>query len=334
MKQIVFDSLWEKKIHLKTLSKEDLYREEVISYLAGYLTDRGDSFYHPKLIPEDFLTHHQKKGWKYLPSKNEIFESKVFWSDGLGFPKSESKKQFWNSKYSQAEWKRNSDCMELKPRRISNWEEIGILEPPFVLKKEFSLSGNGNLVFENKPIIGEEDRIQKWGYPLEAESWCDRILDFSTLWDLEKGRASLIGVTRMTIGKQGRFKSSTIGPGVLGEWEKEILDESKNCVLSLLETFEDWNQYEGAFGLDGFVYKSKGKTKIQPMSELNARYTLGRFHHDFRKIINFENSNISIFGISHILDKKNSEKENWITPKFDVEGKQLDWGFYWREDAL
>ena len=40
MKQIVFDSLWEKKIYLKTLSKEDLHREEVISYLDNDKTSK------------------------------------------------------------------------------------------------------------------------------------------------------------------------------------------------------------------------------------------------------------------------------------------------------
>jgi len=132
--------------------------------------------------------------------------------------------------------------------------------PPYVFKKFYDFSGKGHLF---KPI--------DLPYPVLAEPWVRRSLDFSTQWFLTPSQELLyIGSTVQKISEKGRYLGCVTGE------EKDIFgpyfSHFQTHVSKIHSLLPKLDGFFGNFGVDAFVYN---ENLLQPICEINARKTLG-----------------------------------------------------------
>jgi hypothetical protein len=141
---------------------------------------------------------------------------------------------------------------------LQHW--LDSVPPPHVFKKFYDFSGKGHLF---KPI--------DLPYPVLAEPWVERTLDFSTQWTLTPSQTlHYIGATVQKISEKGRYLGCVTGK------EEEIFgpffsffQEHVAFIYNILPKLEG---FFGNFGVDAFIYHTK---KLQPLCEINTRKTLG-----------------------------------------------------------
>lgn len=127
---------------------------------------------------------------------------------------------------------------------------------PKVLKAPYETAGRGHIFNLNQPL--------SWKTPLIAEPWVERVLDFSTQWN----KAKLLGVTLFENDPKGCYKKTYVQ-----EVDPFILQEHLSVVEPLVKRIQTMG-YEGHLGVDAFVYLWKGKKRVHPVVEINARKTM------------------------------------------------------------
>lgn len=127
---------------------------------------------------------------------------------------------------------------------------------PKVLKTPFGTAGNGHKL--------NPDVKQLYTYPLIAEPWVERILDFSTQWY----NGELVGVTLFENEPNGTYKGT-----YLGEVEPWALEEHLCIARPLVEKIKKMG-YLGHLGIDAFIYLWEGEKKVHPVVEINGRKTM------------------------------------------------------------
>jgi hypothetical protein len=168
------------------------------------------------------------------------------------------------------------------------WNEKEALEwtcqtpGPLVLKTCFGFSGKGHLLI---PVEMKNDatRIclflkqqQIGGLPLIAEPWVERLLDFSTQWEISKQREiNYVGATLCRNDKRGSYLATEVGDEQrLFGANLPYLFEHQSCARPLLVKMADLG-YFGNVGIDAFIYRWEDKVMLQPIVEVNARKTMG-----------------------------------------------------------
>ena len=103
------------------------------------------------------------------------------------------------------------------------------------------------------------------------EPWCERVLDFGVCGALGTSGRVIHAPHTLRSDPRGGFLGISLEPPMLEPAERARLDTIVTAVTDALAR----DGYVGAFGIDGFVYKTPTGRAIHAMCELNARYTFG-----------------------------------------------------------
>lgn len=168
--------------------------------------------------------------------------------------------------------------------------ELGVLLDSGIalVKGAFGCAGRDHLRVE----AGGETQALEWLERVLAEHgavvverWRERVLDFSALYEMEAGKADLVGMTVMENDERGRFLGSRVAP----KWGS-LLDDEVSAFLYREARVMDWYQekipavltellpgYVGPLGVDAMVFRNQdGGLGWTPVVELNVRMTMGR----------------------------------------------------------
>ena len=157
-----------------------------------------------------------------------------------------------------------------------------------LIKGAFGCAGRDHLRVD----AGEETTAREWLERVLAdhgsvvvERWRERVLDFSTLYEMEAGKVDLIGMTLMENDERGRFLGSRVAP----KWGS-LLDDEISTFLYREARVMEWVQekipaalaellpgYVGPLGVDAMVFRNADcSLDWSPVVELNVRMTMGR----------------------------------------------------------
>lgn len=152
----------------------------------------------------------------------------------------------------------------------------------FVLKAPLSAAGRARIRFQRDRLEQQSvrDRVEpffaKWD-GLLLEPWMDRVADYGALGLVSDRGVALLGVHEQHIGAEdGRFLGITLHlsappDGVNKEDEAALSVAARRAGEKLRDA-----GYRGPFSVDSWRYRlPDGKTRLQPIGEINARMTMG-----------------------------------------------------------
>lgn len=213
--------------------------------------------------------------------RNEWYEGKL-----LEDPIRTETSRYLNSKITQLDFRKHHSPLPAKV--ISSEEhlfaELEEAKLPIVLKSEFGLAGRNHIIFKSRSDSWKMSQVNKklFGFPILAESWVgdERFFDFSTLWDVRDGEFVYLTSTAMLIDKEGVFRGIRIGGSEL-PYANSFLPPVMDLVRDTKGLVP--KEYSGPCAIDGFLYREEGRIQIQPVSEFNFRYSIGRILWEVRK---------------------------------------------------
>jgi len=147
---------------------------------------------------------------------------------------------------------------------------------PCVLKTPLLAAGRGHLLLSKETKRQQaHDLFTNHGL-LIAEPWVDRILDFSTQWELPaQGSPIYLGATICENTKHGGYLGSVVGPeSILFGSYLPFVTEHLIHAKALLTHIQALGFF-GSIGFDAFIYRTLDGPCLQPIVELNARKTMG-----------------------------------------------------------
>ncbi|MBK1830719.1 DUF455 family protein [Verrucomicrobiaceae bacterium R5-34] len=172
-----------------------------------------------------------------------------------------------------------------------------------LLKAAHACAGRGHRkVLQNDPLEEHQAWIEKTlrhHGGLVVEPWLDRVLDFSSLYEINAGgKVQHVGMTRMENDRQGRFLGTVVhhkwGSDLEPELREFLFRESKvmpfyrqEIPAALTQLFSEIApDYSGPVGVDAMVFRhSDGRLGLRHVVELNVRMTMGRVALElFRKL--------------------------------------------------
>jgi hypothetical protein len=163
-------------------------------------------------------------------------------------------------------------------KQADHW--IQLQKRPFVLKTSLGVSGRGHLIADphtlNMTLIDRFlEKEWKENRPVVAEPWEERILDFSTQWEISSPKEiRYLGATICENDNLGRHKGNKVGKDeVLFQDRFSFLQEHADIARPILEEMAKMG-YFGNVGIDSMIYK-KDKPTLHPIVEINARKTMG-----------------------------------------------------------
>jgi hypothetical protein len=168
-----------------------------------------------------------------------------------------------------------------KAELLHSMEEIidwhGRVQGPKVFKTLQGSSGRGHLIVEDSDLPKVLRFFQKQtSCSVVAEPWVDRVLDFSTQWEIDqKTQCHYVGATLCLNSKRGCYKQSIVGPEEFlfkDHWNffQEHIVQAKKVVENIASL-----GFFGSLGLDAMIYKKNGELLLHPIVEINARKTMG-----------------------------------------------------------
>jgi hypothetical protein len=144
---------------------------------------------------------------------------------------------------------------------------------PLLVKPVFGSSGSGFMKII-KPHLEDNDKkrltILCGSDGVCIEKLLDRIDDYGINFNIDSnGLFSLYGMHKALISKSGKF-----GGIVSADIEEEIRSECESAARIAAEELYAIG-YFGPAGIDAFTYNDNGICKLNPMCEINARYSMG-----------------------------------------------------------
>jgi hypothetical protein len=147
-----------------------------------------------------------------------------------------------------------------------------------VLKKCLGLSGAGHLLLEDGQLPSTTFLRKEFdkGRPFVAEPWVERLLDFSTQWEISPtGQIHYIGATLCHNDSKGQYQSSSVGDeSQLFARHQDFLESHKQTAHALLEKMARLHFF-GNVGIDAMLYRAQESIQLHPIVEINARKTMG-----------------------------------------------------------
>lgn len=143
---------------------------------------------------------------------------------------------------------------------INNKEK---LEEGFLYKEPFSLSGMGHYSYPKDKIKIENLLLEK---ELIKEERLDRKIDFSTL--VKNGK--VLGRYQNFVDDHFQYKGTIISKDFKLE---DHLEEPYHKALQIILAYS--KDYSGIMSIDSFTYQKNNELYLQPISEINARKTMG-----------------------------------------------------------
>lgn len=169
--------------------------------------------------------------------------------------------------------------------------------------KEHLHQNENHLHWLAKPLLGSAgrgiikftaDQIPVLKSPHLIEPFLNKELEFSLLYQanpLEEGGLRFLGLSHQEVSPKGQWISSTSSPKPATGLPREqaqiiantILPEAKKTLHKALASFLQEHNYQGPIGIDSFLHQTPGKTLAwHRISEINARYSMGRLAHNLR----------------------------------------------------
>lgn len=162
----------------------------------------------------------------------------------------------------------------------------------WVLKRPFSTSGKGRIRLRLPIDLPSEkwiDKALKTG-PLLVEPWHERVADFSMQLEIKPNRVQLLGKGRFWTGPTGSYLGAPLDRWTVGFSTETIRELQSQNVGKLLDkaALQVGNAakemgYFGPLGIDAMVVRLNGKLRLQPILEINPRYTMGRLALELNK---------------------------------------------------
>ena len=162
---------------------------------------------------------------------------------------------------------------------LSNLEELEEwLSKPFspkVLKSCYGVSGRGHFFSHDKSLKQFAEKEFKKGLPVIGEPWMTRILDFSTQWKIDEGSISYLGLSICENNPRGMYRGNIVdNSSSLPEPFQPFFDEHLFVARKMLRKIAAL-KYFGNVGIDAFLFKNGEKIELHPITEINARKTMG-----------------------------------------------------------
>ncbi len=134
---------------------------------------------------------------------------------------------------------------------------LAIVPPPYVFKSFYGYSGTGH-----------KFRPDGLNFPVLAEPWVKRSLDFSTQWEIQENKMHYLGATILLSDEKGKYKATKVASD-----ERALFGDSYHYLqehIAFIKQFS-FTPFFGNIGFDAFVYNET----LQPICEINARKTFG-----------------------------------------------------------
>ena len=154
-----------------------------------------------------------------------------------------------------------------------------------VVKSPLSSSGRGLLLFPNPDLKKKNDEVlggmlRQQGF-VTVEPWLDKVVDLSFQFYSRNGEITYRGCTFFETDDKGRYlrtflnDKSNATPEV-NDFLKLHHAEVVDLLQKALKSSGYRSLYEGWIGVDAIVFRTEtGKLKLQPMVEINGRFTMG-----------------------------------------------------------
>jgi len=183
-----------------------------------------------------------------------------------------------------------------------------------VIKTVFGLSGRGHHFLQHEiDKQAESFLLRQWSknLPVIGEPWVDRVIDFSTQWEIKKNQEiDYLGSTICCNDDKGRYKQTIVLPcDTIGEDFNDHLAEHKHISKNMIKLIASLGFF-GNVGIDGMIYKKNGSLKLHPIVEINGRKTMG-FTALALQRKHFRDKKIS-------LQYKNDEIQKNLLPNFGI----------------
>jgi len=155
----------------------------------------------------------------------------------------------------------------------------------WVLKRPFSTSGQGRILLR-APVDSRSERwIEKQlkNGALLVEPWHQRVADFSVQTEIHEDRIQLLGKTRFWTASTGAYRGALLGRWTLGLTTETIrglqqAGAGKRLDQAALQVAKAAQErgYRGPLGVDAMAVLVDNVLRLQPILEVNPRYTMGR----------------------------------------------------------
>jgi len=170
---------------------------------------------------------------------------------------------------------------------VAEVERLAGRWPRLVLKAPFGTAGRERMVIEGRLDASRWEALAAWFGEeprLLAEPWVERRLDFSIQYDRDEAGLRRRGFVVLENTGRGQFRSARVVRGVadgLPEAERRAFYDGGRWRRWLEETFEPrlegWlGDYCGPLGVDAMGFREAGGLRLQPLLEVNPRFTMGR----------------------------------------------------------
>ncbi len=148
----------------------------------------------------------------------------------------------------------------------------------WLLKRAYTFAGRGHLHLRARSEL-EDPRMEGWirralaQGGLLAEPRVTRVLDVARHgWLARDGALTAGALTRAEVDGRGQWVTSVVcEEDRLSGSEIGVFDEVFHDTAAGLRTAG----YFGPFGVDGYVWSDEGTRRLQPRSDVNARYSMG-----------------------------------------------------------
>lgn len=169
----------------------------------------------------------------------------------------------------------------------------------WVIKAEFGMSGRERILGSGIPGDSQSRWIQKrldGEGILFFEPWVDRIAEVGIQIEIpQSGQPVLRGVVPLISDERGQYSGSEFAPKAT----EAIITTWGEAVTIALQAASRAQQlgYFGPMGIDAMQYRDhEGVTRIRPLQDINARWTMGRLSLGWRRFLKAEESGFWRFG--------------------------------------
>lgn len=187
-------------------------------------------------------------------------------------------------------------CQPRICRNLSDLEPLAALWGKLMLKMPWSSSGRGLQPITKFPphpslIQRISGMIRAQGHIL-AEPLHQKVADLAFLYEVTGDKITFSGYSRFFTDNKGQYKGN-----YLNGWPASFPEEIKNFAamvedflpelhIRVFERLKICDQYRGPIGVDILIFKDiNGHLKINPLQEINWRYTMGNISLNIEKTL-------------------------------------------------
>lgn len=172
---------------------------------------------------------------------------------------------------------------------LSRWQKL-------MIKAPWSSSGRGLQPITKIPVhpkVWEKllGMVQEQGYVM-VEPFLDKTLDMALQFELNKGKATYLGISRFAADKKGQYQGNFLN-GFPHSANIEVKTFARSLpekivapLVSAIEKSKLASWYEGFFGVDLLVFRNEdNQLKVNPCLEINVRQNMGLLSLQLEKLL-------------------------------------------------